>query len=41
MLAIPNQPWQTYDWNNDIELLDGVTFNIGTYLKEKGVTLAE
>ena len=41
MVAVPNQPWQTYDWNNDIELLDGVTFNIGAYLKEKGVTLPE
>lgn len=41
MVAIPGQPWQTYDWNNDIELLDGVTFNIGAYLKEKGVTLPE
>jgi len=41
MVAVPNQPWQTYDWNNDIELLDNVTFNIGAYLKEKGVTLPE
>jgi len=41
MVAIPKQPWQTYDWNNDIELLDGVTFNIGAYLKEKGVSLPE
>jgi hypothetical protein len=41
MVAVPNQPWQTYDWNNDIELLDDVTFNIGVYLKEKGVTLPE
>ncbi len=41
MVAVPEQPWQTYDWNNDIELLDGVIFNIGAYLKEKGVTLPE
>lgn len=41
MVAIPNQPWQTYDWNNNIELLDDVTFNIDAYLKEKGVTLPE
>jgi len=41
MVAVPNQPWQTYDWNNDIGLIDEVTFNIGAYLKEKGVTLPE
>jgi hypothetical protein len=41
MVAIPNQPWQIYDWDNDIGLLDDVTFSIGAYLKEKGVSLPE
>lgn len=35
MVAVPSQPWLTYDWNESIELLDGVTFNIGEYLKKK------
>jgi len=41
MVAVPGQPWQTYNWDNDIELLDGVSFNIGSYLKAKGVQVEE
>lgn len=37
MVAIPDNPWQMYDWHNNIELLDGVMFDIGNYLDEKGV----
>lgn len=40
MVANQGQPWQVYDWQNDIELMDGVSFNIGKYLNEKGVALA-
>jgi hypothetical protein len=39
MVAVPGNPWQMYDWQNDIELLDSVNFNIGKYLDEKGVVL--
>jgi hypothetical protein len=39
MVAVPGQPWQMYDWQNEIELQDNITFNIGRYLHEKGVFL--
>ena len=29
--------WHWSDWNEDIEVLDGVTFNIGQYLAKKGI----
>lgn len=41
IVAIPAHPWQTHNWNDDIELLDGVIFNIGNYLKAKGVVVEE
>jgi hypothetical protein len=31
--------WRTFPWHTDIEVLDGVTFNIGQYLDEEGVNL--
>lgn len=31
---------ETFDWNRDIELMDGQSFNIGAYLIKKGVTLS-
>ncbi|MCU0325412.1 MAG: Uma2 family endonuclease [Spirosomaceae bacterium] len=30
---------ETFDWNRDIEIMDGFSFNIGEYLKKKGVEL--
>lgn len=39
LVAVPGNPWQMYDWQNDIEIQDGVSFNIGKYLDEKGVIL--
>jgi hypothetical protein len=32
--------WQTFDWNEDVEILDGITCNVGKYLKEKGSEFA-
>jgi hypothetical protein len=32
----PNMPWLYYDWSADIELIDGVFFNILQYMKEEG-----
>ncbi len=37
IVATPNAPWQTLGWDNDIELFDGITFNIAGYLKEEGI----
>ena len=31
---------ETFDWNRDIELMNGHSFNIGAYLIKKGVTLS-
>ena len=41
IVAVPDQPWQTYNWDNDIELLDNVSFNIGTYLQTKGIVVED
>jgi hypothetical protein len=37
MVATPNNPWYTIDWSNDIEIMDGISFNIEKYLIERGV----
>ncbi len=40
MIATASADWQTYDWNYDVEILDGITCNLGEYLKEKGSEFA-
>lgn len=37
LIATPGQDWLNVDWNRDIELLDGHTFNIGKALKDVGI----
>ncbi len=32
----PHSPWLYYDWDTDIEIIDGVFFNIRQYLDEEG-----
>jgi Uma2 family endonuclease len=39
IVATANGPWLTYNWNNDLEIVDGIFFNIGDYLKEEGITV--
>ncbi len=39
-VATPNQDWQTKDWSKDVEILDGIFFNVGKYLTEKGSPFA-
>lgn len=39
LLATPGQNWEIIDWNKDIELFRGHTFNIGQYLKDEGIEL--
>lgn len=36
-VATPGQPWQVIDWDQDIDLLAGVTMNVGRYLTDRGV----
>jgi Uma2 family endonuclease len=33
--------WLTMDWHRDLELVDGQTFNIGRYLEDEGINVAE
>jgi hypothetical protein len=28
--------WQVRDWNKPFEIIEGIEFNIGEFLKEKG-----
>ncbi len=37
IVATPDVPWQIMDWDRDIELFDGIRFNIAGYLKEEGI----
>jgi hypothetical protein len=39
IVAMPNEPWLTLDWNTTIEIIDGITFNIHDYLVERGVQI--
>lgn len=41
IVAVPGQPWQVYDWKNNIDILDNVHFNIGNYLQAKGIVVDE
>lgn len=38
-IAAEGKPWITDSWDNSFELFNGVEFNIGARLKEKGVDL--
>lgn len=35
----PNQDWKVREWNTDVELMDGHTFNIARYLDEEGIVV--
>jgi Uma2 family endonuclease len=37
IVATPNKHWEIIDWNEDIELMEGIRFNIGKYLLEEGI----
>jgi Uma2 family endonuclease len=37
VIALPNEDWLMIDWNKDIEILNGITFNIGQYLAKNGI----
>lgn len=37
LVATPGENWQIIDWNKDIELHQGCTFNIGAHLREEGI----
>ena len=37
MLAEQGNDWRIIDWHKDIEIQDGVFFNVGKYLEERGI----
>ena len=39
VVAVPDADWLLIDWNKDIEIINGITFNIGNYLKKNGIEL--
>lgn len=39
-VATPNEDWQVKDWHKDVEILNGISFNIGQYLTQKGSPFA-
>ena len=41
IVALPEQDWLIIDWNKDIEIMKGISFNIGNYLQENGIELQE
>lgn len=41
IVALPGQDWLIIDWNKDIEIMKGITFNIGNYLQKSGIQLQD
>lgn len=39
IVAEPNKHWSIIDWNEDIALIENITFNVGKHLAEEGITL--
>jgi len=39
LVAESDKPWQLLDWHEDIELLDGFSFNVDEWIKEKDIKL--
>lgn len=39
-VATAHADWQVKDWQKDVEVLDGIIFNIGQYLTQKGSPFA-
>ncbi len=37
IVAVKGQPWKIHNWDEELELMDGVKFNVAEYLKEEGV----
>ena len=37
IVAVPGTTWQVLDWDADVELLEGIEFNIAAYLESEGI----
>lgn len=40
LIATPNENWQVIDWHKDIDVIDGIQFCIGHYLRAEGSPFA-
>lgn len=40
IVATKNNEWRVCDWNQNVEILDGISVNVGQYLKDKGSEFA-
>ncbi|MCF2490282.1 Uma2 family endonuclease [Dyadobacter sp. CY347] len=40
LIATKDNDWQTLSWDEDVEVLDGISCNVGKYLKDKGSEFA-
>ncbi len=39
IVALPDNTWKVMEWDAEIELLEGIKFNIANYLKKEGIIL--
>ena len=37
IVAEPGKRWEIIDWGEDIDLIEGLTFNVGRHLQEEGI----
>ncbi len=37
MIATPNTPWIMVEWTEDVEILEGISFNIQAFLDKRGI----
>ena len=40
IIANPDDNWQVVEWDKDVELMNGVKFNIAKYLKSEGIDIS-
>ena len=40
LIATPNENWQVVDWHKDIDIIEGIGFCVGKYLKDEGSPFA-
>lgn len=40
LIATPNENWQVVDWHKDIDVIEGIGFCVGRYLKDEGSPFA-
>jgi hypothetical protein len=36
-VSTKDKNWETMDWNKDVEIMDGFTFNVPEYLQKHGI----